>query len=390
MTAAQRLKAPYPAFGGKGRVAADVWERLGNVDNFIESFCFSAAVLLARPHAPKVETINDANHFVANFWRAVAADPDAVAAHADWPVNEADMHARHRWLMKSRTSSEFRERMKSDPDAYDARIAGWWCWGACCWIGTGWCDDSRSESIQIPRLSEPLGVGVDADSQGAAFPRQIPRLSTSGGQGIHMGRVQLADAFSRGRGVNGNDAAETCADRRAWLTSWMRRLSDRLRTTRVCCGDWSRICSSDSTTTRLGTTGIFLDPPYAQDTKRLHAWIRHLDGEGPEPAAKGKSTNRDGGIYGTDLGDMDRLVAGVHRYCREWGAKPNIRIVLAGYQGEHDALESIGWESVAWKGSGYGNRTEAGKDNAARERLWISPNCLAAEKNRMPLFDAAS
>jgi len=54
-----KLKAPFPAFGGKSKVASMVWQYLGDVDNYIEPFANSAAVLLARPHAPRVETIND-------------------------------------------------------------------------------------------------------------------------------------------------------------------------------------------------------------------------------------------------------------------------------------------------------------------------------------------
>jgi uncharacterized phage protein (TIGR02220 family) len=34
-------------------------------------------------------------------------------------------------------------RMKTDPDFFDAKVAGWWVWGASCWIGAGWCDGSR-------------------------------------------------------------------------------------------------------------------------------------------------------------------------------------------------------------------------------------------------------
>lgn len=39
------------------------------------------------------ETINDKDGLVSNFWRPVQAEPDAVAGHADWPVNENDLHA---------------------------------------------------------------------------------------------------------------------------------------------------------------------------------------------------------------------------------------------------------------------------------------------------------
>ena len=45
------MKAPFPWFGGKARIAPMVWERFGNVANYIEPFFGSGAVLLA--HRPR-------------------------------------------------------------------------------------------------------------------------------------------------------------------------------------------------------------------------------------------------------------------------------------------------------------------------------------------------
>jgi len=122
------VKAPFPWFGGKRRVAPAVWARFGNVRNYVEPFFGSGAVLLARPEPfTGTETINDACGFVANFWRAIQADPDAVARWVDWPVNEADLEARHYWLV-----TEGRARLDAvlgDPTGFDAQVAGWWCWG---------------------------------------------------------------------------------------------------------------------------------------------------------------------------------------------------------------------------------------------------------------------
>lgn len=53
------LKAPFPWFGGKSLAASLIWERLGDVPNYVEPFFGSGAVLLARPHEPGIETIND-------------------------------------------------------------------------------------------------------------------------------------------------------------------------------------------------------------------------------------------------------------------------------------------------------------------------------------------
>ena len=241
------------AFGGKSKIADYVWKRIGNPRNAIEPFAFSAAWMLRRPEPGAIETINDLNAYVSNFWRAIRADPEVVAAHADWPVNECDLHARHRWLVQSHESQHRLQAVRDDPEAYDAKIAGWFCWGACAWIGSGWCDTQ-----QLPHIAD-AGQGI---------AQQLPDMDGdrgvlgSAGDSNHAKRPQLADAFSRGRGVNGNDAAGTCELRRQWLIGWFNRLADRLRHVRVCCGHWARVCDSPSTLTRLGTTGVFLDPPY--------------------------------------------------------------------------------------------------------------------------------
>lgn len=201
------MRAPFPWFGGKSRAASLIWERFGDVPNYVEPFAGSLAVLLGRPHAPGTETVNDLDCFLANFWRAVQADPEAVAKWADWPVNEADLHARHRWLVGQ---AEFAERMKRAPDFFDAKIAGWWAWGICSWIGSGWC-----------RLR-----GDGPPSQ------QLPHLGDAGrGEAIHR---------------------------------WLADLSARLSRVRVACGDWSRVMG-ESVTLKHGATAVLLDPPYSEE-----------------------------------------------------------------------------------------------------------------------------
>lgn len=221
---ADLLRAPFPWFGGKRRVAALVWERFGNVPNYVEPFFGSGAVLLARPHVPRIETVNDRDCFVANFWRALQAEPEAVAAYADWPVNEADQHARHLWLCQQEA---FRERMKTDPDYYDAKIAGWWVWGQSLWIGSGWC------AKQLPPLPDELPTC------------QLPHLGDAG-RGVHRQRPHLGDAG------------------REYLTAYLTALANRLRRVRVCCGAWTRVMGPTPTVIQ-GITGVFLDPPYGVD-----------------------------------------------------------------------------------------------------------------------------
>jgi hypothetical protein len=408
------LKAPFPWFGGKSRVADLVWSRLGDVSNYIEPFAGSLAVLLRRPvdHTGKVETMSDANHFVTNFWRAVLNDPAGVAEHADWPVSEADLHARHRWLMQSELSADFRERMTHDPLAFDARIAGWWVWGQCCWIGGGWCSNhgqrSNGDCKQIKPQTDGGNIrkGVHAQAKrvrlssfnapgtGVCMPSQLPDLagdSGAVGRGVLSGgRPQLGDVFDIGRGVLGNKHAGTCEQRRAWLMDWMARLSDRLRLVRTCYGDWSRVCGSRTTTTRIGLTGVFLDPPYAKSVERMHAWLKHLQGDADMPTAgQGDNQQRHGDLYANDkTQDVDHLVARVLQWCIEQGQDKQMRIALCGYDGEHDILEQHEWTVEAWKAhGGYANRN-ADNVNKDRERIWFSPACIQPD-SETNLFEMA-
>lgn len=338
------MRAPFPAFGGKSRVAGMVWSRIGDVDNWIEPFCFSAAVTLLRPasHDPRMETINDACAFVANFWRATTRDPDAVAEWCNWPVNEADLEARHKWLVASARKREHAERMRDDPDYYDAKIAGWWCWGLAQWIGGGWCagewngrgsPDSKGSGTHGGDCAKRPHLG----SAGRGVHRQLPHLGSAGG----------GEESRRGDVLRG----------------WFAALRDRLRNVRVACGDWRRVCDSDAKTlSNSSTCGVFLDPPYSKTTD---------DGR----------KNRDGDIYINDRDqDVCALVRDVREWCEKWGANPRMKIALCGYEGEgHEALERIGWEVVAWEAhGGYANARKTkgdGENNRHRERIWFSPGC---------------
>jgi DNA adenine methylase len=86
-----------------------------------------------------------------------------------------------------------------------------------------------------------------------------------------------------------------------------------------------------------------------------------------------------------DMGNTDPYASdgtGVAARVTEWclfnGANRLLRIVLAGYDGEHNILESLGWRVIEWKArGGYGNQSNgAGRANAKLERLWLSPHCL--------------
>ena len=148
------MKAPFPWFGGKSRVSHLIWDRFGNVPNYVEPFAGSLAALLGRPHAPGIETVNDKDALLDNFWRALQSDPDEVAYWADWPVNETDLYARHLWLVNRLAT--LKTEME-DAEYYNAKVAGWWVWGICQWIGSGWRAGTVTRSL--PHLAH-AGKGV--------------------------------------------------------------------------------------------------------------------------------------------------------------------------------------------------------------------------------------
>ena len=290
-------KPLFVYFGAKSTIAHEVWMALGNVDNYVEPFFGSGAVLFLRQHEPKIETVNDADGFICNFWRAVKADSDAVAEYADWPVDECDLHARHLWLIGNRES--ITDRLCGNPEFYDAKVAGWWCWGACCWIGSGWCSGNGPWIEQDGRM-----VLGDA---GRGVNRKRPHLGDAG-RGVNRKRPHLGNA---GQGVNrsrphlGDADQGACAEHRTHLIEIMRQFADRLRGVRICCGDWSRICGP-SPTIKHGLTGVFLDPPYSTEA------------------------GRDMSCYAVDCG---KVAHDVREWAIEWGRHPLMRIVLCGYEG---------------------------------------------------------
>ncbi len=337
---------PFPYFGGKSSVADIIWEALGDVGNYVEPFFGSGAVLFLRPTPGQIETVNDADGFVANFWRAMKQDSDAVADHADWPVNEADLHARHLWLIGQR--ERITERLMGDADWFDAKAAGWWCWGLCCWIVGGWCTgkgpwQSQDGVLVDSRVTGDAGRGVN---------RKLPHLGDAG-RGVNRTRPHLGNA---GQGVN----RPSEGNRREALKAYLRQFRDRLERVRVCCGDWRRVCTH-VVTTNHGATGIFLDPPYAD------------------------TANRDPNCYAVD---SLTVAHDVREWAIENGRNPLMRIVLAGYEGEHQMPDD--WRVVEWKAQGgYGNQGDVetrGKANAHKERLWLSPACL----QDTGLFNSAS
>lgn len=355
----KQLKAPFPWFGGKSLVAKTIWHIISPyVLNYVEPFGGSLAVLLGRPNwlpaSPWVETVNDRDGFVANFWRAVKADPEQVAQYADNPVNENDLHARHVWLMSQ--IKGLVPRLEGDPDFYDARVAGYWVWGVSTWIGHGFCSGRGPWGVTQDEQGYDILVKTNADegntkrvlpslgnSGKGVVARHIPSLSKLGG-GVGVLSRQLPRLVTSA-GVN-----KTSVDLHSTgLVQWMLGLSERLRRVRIASGDWKRVCGP-AVTTSIGKTFLFLDPPYSTD--------------------KGDR----GTVYSTDDGHVAHEV---RQWCLDLKVNKNLFIILCGYRGEHDdELLNAGWHPVGWKArGGYGLQAKGrGRENRNREVLWLSPS----------------
>jgi hypothetical protein len=332
------VKAPFPYFGGKSRVAQAVWKAFGeNVPNYIEPFCGSCAVLLARPGGPgKIETVNDGCSYICNFWRSIKHNPQKTAEWCDWPVSELDLHARHAWLIKQ--SIDLREKLRADPDYHDAKIAGWWVWGICQWIGGGWC---KTPYQQRPHLHDG-DRGVNAAEK--QLKQQIPGIHASG---VHSFGTRLP-AIGNDRALNGLTASPAL--------EWFQMLSQRLRRVRLVHGDWTRVLGSST----LGKgrnvggrrpTAVFLDAPYDDEL-------------------------RDPGLY---TEDTKNLSVKVRIWALEHGDDPDLRIALCGLASEHDGHMPATWRVHRWTGASGYSRGKNRSRTRHEETIWFSPHCLHAE-----------
>lgn len=348
------LQAPFPYFGGKSAVASIIWEALGDVKHYIEPFFGSGAVLLRRPNydsTKHVETVNDKDAFLCNVWRSLQFAPDEVAKWCDYPVNHADLHARRNALLKN--ASVIRDGVLSDPEWYDAKLAGYWIWCTSAWIGSDMLSTERYTGLDIckrPDISHG-GRGINKLAVRKSNTRQMQRSDTlcqipfigHGGRGVH--KVGM-------RGCDNESEESVCGAYNTTIYKWFRALSERLRYVRVTCKDWKCVCQGEWHDL-VGYVGFFLDPPYE---------------------AKNVSRN----LYMYDESGISREVM---QWALEKGSRERYRIVIAGYE-EYEELLSHGWTLVSWKSNG-GYATSGNSDrkyNRFRERLYISPHCKTTKQ----------
>jgi hypothetical protein len=226
-----------------------------------------------------------------------------------------------------------------DPDwPGDAKVAGWWLWGQCCWIGSGWCDWVG----QIPHASN-AGMGVQAVGQiphagdagrGVQAVGKIPHASNAGMGVQAVGQIPHAGDAGRG------DELLTSCGRTAW--AWLHRIAQRLERVRVVHGDWSRCLNS-----HFGgaDTAVFLDPPYR--------------------------------AYEALYGKAESVADDVEQWARD---NAHLRIALCGHIGDYNL---DGWDASEWS---RGKLTYNGSQTTEKECVWYSPACVPATFAQERLF----
>ena len=350
------LAAPFPYFGGKRRAAPIIWRALGDPGGYVEPFAGSAAVLLARPpfKGRRVETLNDADGWLVNVWRSLQLSPAETAAHCFGPVSEIDYHARLAWLQERRTP-ELVSWLEGDPENHDPKAAGWWLYVAACGIGDPWDGGPwRVIDGHLTRAGESIGVNRKLGNAGRGIHRKLPHLGNAG-RGIHRKLPHLGNA---GQGIHRalphlGDAGQEP------LLHYFAQLQHRLARVRISCGSWERVLKPSVLRAKSGgdgTLAVLLDPPYATP-RDLYAHTEH----------------------------------GISEQVAEWcaSAPDDLRVVLCGYDKEHDQLLEHGWSRIDGKsggGAGYSTR----KDNGRREGLWLSPACIQAEQTSLFELGGAS
>ncbi|MEJ7849429.1 MAG: DNA adenine methylase [Pyrinomonadaceae bacterium] len=308
--AGKQLFPPFTYFGGKRDIAEEVWRRFGpDIPNYIEPFAGGLSVLLGRPifdmrmlDGKKCrELANDANSFLLNFWRAIQnVDIREIIKSVDFPAHETELLGRREYMMEKH--GELSRKIQNDKkklDVCDPELAGYWLYIQREWIGAGADDPESFPFRKMIRAKEGGYLGESLEE--------------------HLHFLQLR-------------------------TKHVRFFND----------GWERPLISDTQSTNIGITGVFLDPPYMGSTD----------------------------IYGGRL-DNETLVDRDPLNAREWalekGKSPEFRIAYCGYLHQHDGFfpegGDHGWVKKMWKFEGGYSKRLRNKEPRI-ETVWFSPGCI--------------
>lgn len=203
------MKTPFPHFGAKHRVAAEIWKRFGDPSYYYEPFGGTLGTLLGRPEEAtrnRYEYVGDTDAQITNFFRtAKFTNPNELARLADWPPTQLDLEARAAWLKAQKP--RLVRKLKSNPNWYDLECAAWFVW---------------VQSVKISRNGSFL----------------VLRRNT----GVRRRNQDLSVYFAE--------------------------LANRLKDVTIHFGDWVKLANAAEMESRTTDVAILLDPPYKYTTGR--------------------------------------------------------------------------------------------------------------------------
>ena len=348
------LRAPFPWYGGKSRLADRILECLGDVTVYVEPFAGSLAVLLASDEHQR-EIVCDTDGALVNFWRSLAHDPEQVAHWADWPTFHDDLTARHRWLIDWTLHNG--ARLQDDPEYYDPKAAGWWVWGISSWIGGGWCvtdSDQRpyidsgdnGQGVQKQRRDQRPHIKLSGGGQGVQKQRrdQRPHVDRTGsGRGVQKQRNSIPKISHTGGGDGVQKQRQTVSD----LLPWFEALAARLERVVVLNRSWESAVTPtllmDTPTSPSPPVGILMDPPYL-------------------------TAERSNTLYGSDISGTSNDIA---RAAWAWSVDHGDRYRIAYCCHEGDFEPPDGWDVVTNTLRGIQKKERRSR----RDCIMFSPAC---------------
>lgn len=323
MKKSHKVKAPFCYFGGKSSVADLIWELIGNdVKRYFEPFAGSLAVLLARKREPNKlynEIVNDIDCLLVNVWRALKKASHEAALLCCDPSSQVLYWQRICYIVKNKDA--LLEKIIKDDEYYDVKLAAYWIYCKCSEVGK-----MEVDKIDVEEVYKSIDNGITKG-----------RINLLRGNGIHSKCTKVFNPYSVTR----------CKLER--LSLWFSQIENILENVKITCMDWKRLFNEGShwqDDCGKSNIGIFFDPPYSDKSRK-------------------KS------LYRIDSYDVAKEV---NAFCIKNAYRDTYKIVVAGYEGEHNNLEDYGYVKYSWKAQGgYGNR--AYNENKEKERLWASSSC---------------
>lgn len=352
----------YTYFGCKKKLIEEVWSNyFHDIDMLVEPFAGTAVIACNKPDTVNIKNmyLNDYDCHIANVLRAVVYDPEGLIDYICHPRLELDLHMIHDYLTGSKPY--LRDLLMKNIDAHDVKLAGWWVWGLNHWIGGSWCNcelksiDDLTNHYDKDFFLYPNDIKQDSVSTRRRKPRKDntithQNISTVRRKPQHNNQCTHQNLSTRRKKtINDNIITHQQTNcRREHVSDIVYKIYDQLSEAKILYGDFERVLTGSYLNDSRTKCGIFLDPPYQNNTNTDNS------------AIYGSTTQVE------DHGVFDRAL----KWFLDNYKNPKYKIILCGHKDSFIGIpEDI--KKVSWKrGSGYAN------DQTSRDTEMYITNCL--------------